>query len=152
VRSLICTSDGQPLDLGRSTRAVSRSQRRALRYRDGGCTFPGCEAKLWLDAHHIVHWADGGSTDLANLTLLCRHHHRLHHEGGDVITMVDGRPRFYRPDGTEIRPPDPPPTDPEALRVHNAATGVTITRWTTAARSGGAPHWSPQRALDALFT
>jgi Domain of unknown function (DUF222)/HNH endonuclease len=152
VRPLVFRRDGQPLALGRSTRTVSRAQRRALRYRDGGCTFPGCEAKLFLDAHHIVHWADGGSTDLANLALLCRHHHRLHHEGGYVIAMVGGRPRFYRPDGTEIRAPDPPPTDPEALRQHNAATGVTITRWTAAARSGGAPHWPPQPALDALFT
>jgi Domain of unknown function (DUF222)/HNH endonuclease len=152
IRPLISAGDKHPLHLGRSTRTVSRAQRRALRYRDGGCTFPGCEAKLLLDAHHIVHWADGGSTDLTNLALLCRHHHRLHHEGGYVIAMLDGRPRFYRPDGTEIRPPDPPPTDPDALRQHNAATGVTITRWTAAARSGGAPHWSPQRALDALFT
>jgi Domain of unknown function (DUF222)/HNH endonuclease len=152
VRPLVFGRDGQPLDLGRATRTVSRAQRRALRYRDGGCTFPGCEAKFFLDAHHVVHWADGGSTDLTNLALLCRHHHRLHHEGGYVIAMVDRRPRFYRPDGTEIRPPDPPPTDPDVLRQHNAATGVTITRWTAAARSGGAPHWSPQRALDALFT
>lgn len=155
LRPLVHRSDGQPLDVGRSTRTVNRAQRRALRFRDGGCTFPGCQARLWLDAHHIVHWADGGATDLENLTLLCRHHHRLHHEGGYKIAMVGGRPCFYRPDGTQIRPPDPPPPDPDRgapmLRWEHVAAGTHIDRHTPAARSGGAPLWSPQHALDALL-
>lgn len=154
IRPLILRGD-QPLDIGRSSRTFNRAQRRALRFRDGGCTFPGCESRLWLDAHHVVHWADGGASDLHNATLLCRHHHRLHHEGGYTITMVGGRPRFFRPDGTEIRPPDPTPPDRDrgltALRRTHAAQGTTIGRHTTGARSGGAPHWSPQHALDALL-
>ena len=44
------------------------------------CTHPGCDIPArWCDAHHIMHWADGGKTDLANLHLLCRPHHRTAH-------------------------------------------------------------------------
>ena len=71
----------QPLDVGRSTRVVQPSQRAALAVRDGGCVFPGCDRPLaWCDAHHLEHWVDGGPTDLANLALVCRAHHRTVHE------------------------------------------------------------------------
>jgi hypothetical protein len=70
------------LDLGRRTRVVSPAQRRALVRRDGGCVFPGCRRPHpWTDAHHLVHWARGGPTDLDNLCLLCRRHHTAVHEG-----------------------------------------------------------------------
>jgi hypothetical protein len=32
------------------------------------------------------HWVDGGPTDLDNLVLLCRAHHRAVHEGGWQLT------------------------------------------------------------------
>jgi len=148
--------DGQPLDLGRAHRLVNRAQRRALRFRDGpGCAFPGCAARH-VDAHHLVFWGNGGATDLANLCLLCRHHHRLLHEGGYRAALADGHPRFYRPDGTPIRPPDPPSPDPARslteLQCRHRAAGHTIDQHTVQARSGGAPWWSPQPTLDALFT
>jgi Domain of unknown function (DUF222)/HNH endonuclease len=73
----------QPLEVGRATRTVSRAQRTALVVRDGGCGFPGCDRpQSWCEAHHLRHWLHGGPTDLANLTLLCRAHHRAVHEGG----------------------------------------------------------------------
>jgi Domain of unknown function (DUF222)/HNH endonuclease len=73
----------RPLDLGRTARVVSAAQRNALAVRDGGCSFPGCDRPLaWCDAHHLRHWLHGGPTDLANLVLLCRAHHRAVHEGG----------------------------------------------------------------------
>jgi hypothetical protein len=73
----------QPLELGRTVRVVSAAQRTALAVRDGGCSFPGCDRPLaWCDAHHLRHWLHGGPTDLANLVLLCRAHHRAVHEGG----------------------------------------------------------------------
>ncbi|MCU1387977.1 MAG: hypothetical protein JWL72_1315, partial [Ilumatobacteraceae bacterium] len=72
-----------------------------------GCRFPGCQHTAWVDAHHIVHWLDHGSTVESNLICLCRTHHRLMHEGGWTIT---GDPRgdlwFHRPDGT-IQPAGP---------------------------------------------
>jgi len=78
---------GQPLEVGRATRVVAPAQRAALAVRDGGCVFPGCDRPLaWCDAHHLWHWVDGGPTDLANLALLCRAHHRVVHEGGWQLT------------------------------------------------------------------
>jgi Domain of unknown function (DUF222)/HNH endonuclease len=75
-----------PLDLGRTARVVSAAQRNALALRDGGCAFPGCDRPLaWCEAHHLRHWLAGGPTDLANLVLLCRTHHRAVHEGGRRI-------------------------------------------------------------------
>jgi hypothetical protein len=155
IRPLLHHHD-QPLDLGRSQRLVNRAQRRALRFRDGpGCAFPGCSARH-VDGHHITFWADGGPTDLDNLVLLCRHHHRLLHEGGYTAALVDHHPRFYRPDHTPIRPPDPPSPNPAPgsteLRRRHHQRGHTITHATPGARSGGSPIWSPQNTLDALFS
>ena len=66
---------------GRGGRVVSPSQRRALYRRDQGCTHPGCDVPArWCDAHHVVHWADGGRTQADNLRLLCRRHHRIAHQ------------------------------------------------------------------------
>jgi hypothetical protein len=64
-----------------------------------------------------VHWAHGGATDLDNLVHLCRHHHRLVHEGGRrVATDKDGSCRVYAPNGRQLV--DAPPAlrlaDPEA--------------------------------------
>jgi hypothetical protein len=73
----------QPLEVGQTSRVVVAAQRAALAVRDGGCVFPGCQQPLaWCEAHHLRHWLHGGPTDLANLALLCRAHHRAVHEGG----------------------------------------------------------------------
>jgi hypothetical protein len=71
------------LEVGRATRVVSAAQRTALAVRDGGCRSPGCDRPpAWCEAHHLRHWLHGGATDLGNLVLLCRAHHRAVHEGG----------------------------------------------------------------------
>jgi len=91
------------VDVGRRTRSIPPAIRRALAVRDGRCQFPGCERHRFVDAHHLVHWARGGETSLDNLVLLCRHHHRLVHEGGvSVSRRTDGRLRFTRPDGVDL--------------------------------------------------
>lgn len=82
VVPLFKNAGGEPLSVGRKTRAIPPSILRALRVRDGGCRFPGCTHTRFVDGHHIRHWADGGDTSLDNLVLLCRHHHGLVHEGG----------------------------------------------------------------------
>jgi hypothetical protein len=70
-------------DQARSTRQVSPALRRLLGALDGErCRFPGCRHTKYLHAHHLQYWRDGGSTDLANLVLLCTKHHRLLHTAG----------------------------------------------------------------------
>jgi hypothetical protein len=81
---------GAALDVGRKTRTIPAAIRRALETRDTGCRFPGCTARR-CEAHHVVHWADGGPTCLDNLVLLCRRHHRLLHEGGYTMHSGAGR-------------------------------------------------------------
>jgi hypothetical protein len=90
----------QPLEVGRATRAVQPAQRSALAVRDGGCVFPDCDRPLaWCDAHHLRHRVNGGPTDLDNLALLCRAHHRAVHEGGwRLIRGPDGRFTATTPD------------------------------------------------------
>ncbi len=68
VTRVITDARSVPLEVGRTTKVVSPSLRRALAVRDGGCAFPGCERPPgWCDAHHVTHWADGGETGLSNL-------------------------------------------------------------------------------------
>jgi hypothetical protein len=94
----------QPLDVGRSSRVISPAQRGALAVRDGGCVVPDCTRPLaWCEGHHLVHWLEGGPTDLDNLALLCRQHHRAVHEGGWQLTRgPDGRFTATQP---QRRPP-----------------------------------------------
>jgi hypothetical protein len=72
---------GGVLNVGRRSRVVPGHIRRALMERDGVCQYPGCHESHYVDAHHIVHWAEGGETSLDNLVILCRHHHRQLHRG-----------------------------------------------------------------------
>ncbi|CQD03904.1 HNH endonuclease domain-containing protein [Mycolicibacterium conceptionense] len=60
-------SHGHPIGAGRTTRTISRRLRRALEHRDRCCVVPGCGATRGLHAHHIIHWEDGGPTDLDKL-------------------------------------------------------------------------------------
>jgi hypothetical protein len=99
---VIVGASSEPLDVGRRTPVVPPGLRRALVVRDRGCRFPGCDRPHpWTDAHHIVHWADGGPTSASNLVLLCRRHHRAVH-GGFIVRVVDGAVRFERRDGTPL--------------------------------------------------
>ena len=94
---------GEPLNIGRKSRTIPAAIRRALQRRDGGCRFPGCSCRRFVDAHHIHHWADGGATSMDNLVLLCRRHHRLVHEGGfGVHRQPGGEIRFTYPDARDL--------------------------------------------------
>jgi hypothetical protein len=95
---------GDAVALGRSSREPSPSMMRQLRFRDRGCRFPGCGSSAFANAHHIVWWSRGGSTDLENLLLVCSFHHRLVHEHGwRVERAADGRVRWFRADGSRYR-------------------------------------------------
>ncbi|MEO1062142.1 MAG: DUF222 domain-containing protein [Actinomycetota bacterium] len=104
VVRVLTAGSGEVIDVGRSTRVVSPSLRRALVVRDRHCRFPGCDVDhRRCDAHHLVHWAHGGRTELANLRLLCAFHHRLVHDGGWRIRAgPDGSVIAVRPDGSVV--------------------------------------------------
>jgi hypothetical protein len=100
-------ADGTLLDVGRKTRKVPPALRRALQARDRGCRFPGCTHTRYVDAHHVLHWADGGETRLDNLLLLCRKHHHALHEGGYSIVRRDDGQWLFLTDRGEALPEDP---------------------------------------------
>jgi hypothetical protein len=113
VRRLACDADliptilgsqGEVLDQGRAVRLYTTTQIRALWLRDRRCTFPGCDVPAaWCDAHHLVHWIDGGPTNLANAALLCPRHHTIAHRDHLAAQITptgvswDLRPGSYRP-------------------------------------------------------
>ena len=133
-----------PLRVGTTLRYANRQQRRALAIRDGGCVFPGCTRKPeQTDAHHVAHWhqhngrcppdcdQECGPTDIENLVLLCRHHHRVTHRPGwhmegceNPLAPAEVRFRWITPSGRalysqrhevkpeprpmQVRPPSPP--------------------------------------------
>ena len=81
VIRMILDAEGEPLNVSRRFRTVTPAIRRALDQRDKGCIWNHCDAPpSWCDAHHLIHWADGGETSLANMVLLCRTHHRATHQ------------------------------------------------------------------------
>jgi Domain of unknown function (DUF222)/HNH endonuclease len=156
ARRLACDSSvvqlreqhGQTLSVGRKTRSIPPALRRALRARDRGCRFPGCENHRFVDAHHMQHWAQGGETSLDNLVLLCRRHHRLVHEGGYSIERVrDDLLRFQAPSGARIADtPRPPPGRLE--RLLDASRPLSITARTYS--SGAGDRLSLDLAVEAL--
>ena len=109
VRRLSCDADiipvalggaGMVLDVGRSYRLVTAPIWTALVVRDRHCAFPGCRRPpIMCQAHHIVPWAQGGTTKLANLVQLCGHHHRTVHETPWQVRLdvESGCPEFCPP-------------------------------------------------------
>jgi len=98
--TIIENPGGDPLNVGRKTRVIPPSTRRALLARDRHCQFPGCSQERYVEGHHIKHWAHGGETRPDNLLLLCSRHHRAVHELGYRIERTDdGGFRFIRPGG-----------------------------------------------------
>lgn len=82
----------QVLDVGRASRTATAAIRKALAVRDGGCVMPGCDrGPSRCEAHHVIHWVDGGVTALHNMVLLCAfHHHFVHERGWRVQVRGDG--------------------------------------------------------------
>jgi hypothetical protein len=152
---------GEPLDVGRKTRGLSPALDRALRSRDGGCRFPGCDRTRFTQGHHIHHWANGGETKLSNLITLCTFHHRLVHEGGFGLRRTDdGVFVFTRPDGSRVEPNGrlgvrfrgsaSLPYHTDGLFEHNLGRGIDVDEETARCR------WLGERmdygmALEDLF-
>jgi hypothetical protein len=96
---VVLGGSGQVLDTGRARRLATGPLRRAVIARDRGCAFPDCDRPpRWCDCHHLISWADGGRTDLDNLVLLCRRHHRLAHRRDWQVRLGHDRlPEFLPP-------------------------------------------------------
>ena len=101
---VVLGSRGEVLDLGRTARAFSSAQRVALAVRDAGCRWPGCDRPpSWCEAHHIREWSRGGTSDLDNAVLLCRHHHMLVHNNDWRIEADGAQLRAVPPPGLQGR-------------------------------------------------
>jgi len=100
----------------------------------------------------LAHWARGGETSLANLVLLCPHHHGLVHEGG--YTVEDdpaGGLRFRNRHGVlcPSAPPRSPPGSAEALLASNERLGLGIGPRTL--RHGGGDPLDLELAVSAIL-
>ena len=123
VRRLACDAEiipavlgthSQVLDVGHTSRLVTTGIWNALLLRDRHCAFPGCtRLPIACDAHHIVHWADGGPTSLDNLVLLCRKHHTLTHH---TPWQIHIDPTTRKPTWTP-----PPPIDDQGRLTYTPA-------------------------------
>lgn len=116
VQTVIELADGTPMDAGRLTPTIPRRLRRQLNRRDKSCRYPDCRRNTGLDAHHIVHRAEGGERSFQNLVLLCKQHHVFVHEhrykvGGDPPNIWIERP------GLPPLRTGPPPRS-EAVQTH----------------------------------
>ena len=149
VRRLACDANviptvlgsrGEILEQGRSTRLATPGQLAALWLRDAGCSFPGCATPAHsCDAHHLIHWADGGQSDLSNLALLCGRHHSVVHRDqliGHVTDAADAGavtwnliPGSYDRRHSAIPPPaeQPPGTSPPGTSPPSDAPTSPIT-------------------------
>ena len=116
VRRIACDADlvavtrdakGNLLNLGRKHRVVSPQLKRALLARDKCCTYPSCSHEQFLEAHHVMHWADGGETSLENTTMICSRHHRLLHEGGFTIHKNFAGEWYFRTSEGKVLPEAP---------------------------------------------
>jgi len=94
-----------------TARFPAAQMRRWIAARDETCRAPGCTAPARsCDVDHTRDHAEGGPTVHDNLGLLCRHHHRLKHEGGHRLDQpAPGEFRWTSPTGRSYEvPPEPP--------------------------------------------
>ncbi len=91
---------GTTVSVGRKTRSIPASMKRALLKRDTTCRFPGCCNRVYVEGHHIHHWANGGETSLENLIGLCdlcRARHKSHYADYGIMP-----PRSSAPDEDRV--------------------------------------------------
>jgi hypothetical protein len=142
VVEVIEDEHGTPLSVGRKRRTITGMLKRALVKRDKTCTYPGCTNRLFLEGHHVQHWADGGETSLSNAALLCStHHHYVHEYGYSMELGPDHRPQFRDPHGRLVAsdPERPVAADLGWPRIRAANEPLRITADTIACEWDGTP-------------
>jgi hypothetical protein len=144
-------TQGAPVNVGRAQRIVPPRTRRLVEDRDRGCRFPGCSATTHVECHHLIHWADGGTTDTANLCCLCDFHHDAHHDGDFTMTGNADDPAglaFTSKGGFPIRPgPTFTTSRPTFTRV---VPGDVTTGWATGHQLPRTQRRQAQPALGHL--
>jgi hypothetical protein len=93
ITRILLDSESVVIDVGRSKRTISAPAMRALKARDGGCRWPGCDRPpKWTEGHHLAYWTrDLGDSNLPNQILLCHRHHWMVHEGKwQIVKQQDG--------------------------------------------------------------
>ncbi len=111
ISTVTLSEDLERVDLGRSTRTVTKAQWLALVARDRHCVVKGCHRPpSACQAHHVIWWSAGGTSDIDNYALVCHaHHHDLHDRGAWLVTHDD---RLLTPEGYRDTAFDPPPPRP----------------------------------------
>jgi hypothetical protein len=100
---------GHTMYEGRARRFPTDAQRREVMRRDRHCRFPGCTNVTFTNVHHVIPWKPGGPTDLDNLALMCRHHHRVVHSNGWTMSGdPNGELHFVGPTDRAMTSRPPP--------------------------------------------
>ncbi len=159
VRVLIENAEGAVTHIVKNARFATPDQRAAVRGRDGGCAFPGCDAPAaWTQIHHYVRHVDGGETGPDNLGPYCQRHHTVVHSHGWstrphperaqtwIITTPTGQELVTQRYGRSSEPPSERQSrsgaPPGEFRL-GAATPSSAQRGTTppgTKRGHGRPH------------
>ncbi|TCO22268.1 HNH endonuclease [Kribbella steppae] len=133
VRRLACDAQAipvvlgtksQPLDVGTTKRLITAPMRLALNARDRGCVVCGAPP-IQCEAHHLVHWIDGGNTSVSNLVLLCKRHHIDLHTGHWHIQIINDVVHVTRP-GWATPDPIPPNTYKPPIHHDTADTSTCV--------------------------
>ena len=121
IGRLIADADGVPLELGTRVRYFTAQQRRAFRFRDQTCVWPGCDLPgEWTEMDHAIDAALNGPTDVRNGRFACVRHHHLRHKGWDLVydpvtkhcTVTSPQGITWTADGEVIPPDSPDPPHP----------------------------------------
>lgn len=106
-RALLDARTGTLLETSTSRYAIPKAHREFVAARDGKCRMWGCERPVhstrlgWqADVDHATPWPDGATTP-ANLSALCRHHHRVKHSPRWTHRLnAEGSTEWVTPGGT----------------------------------------------------
>jgi len=127
--------------------AAERDRRETAVFRIEVRHITGYTNRLFVEGHHMRHWADGGETKLENMVSVCSHHHRFVHEYGYTVRHVGKTEiEFIEPGGTVVvaapEPAQPAARGWETIRARNADLETRPTHRHAAGMEGGS-IWSP---------
>ena len=156
IHTFVTTSAHEILQMGRAVRTATPAQQRALRVRDGGCVFPGCDTPIgWTQAHHTIHWSKGGPTNLDSMALLCTTHHDIthrHHWQMSPNHHPNGQPNgtfhWTTPSGQTLHSQRHSETIPSQPGDDESETAATAQPSAATAQPSAATKQSPARRSD----